>query len=72
MSPEVYVRFWLKPGDPPVELSIGDEGQEEMIPKALTYITRACRRRLTAYAPLRLPAAPEAWALSLLLLPQVV
>jgi hypothetical protein len=38
MSPEVYVQFWLKPGDPPVELSIGDEGQEEMIPEALTYI----------------------------------
>jgi hypothetical protein len=38
MSPEVYVQFWLKLGDPPVELSIGDEGQEEMIPEALTYI----------------------------------
>jgi hypothetical protein len=39
MSPEVYVQFWLKPGDPPVELSIGDERQEEMIPEALrTYL----------------------------------
>jgi len=32
---EVYVQFWLKPGDPPVELSLGDEGKEEVIPAAL-------------------------------------
>ena len=32
---EVYVQFWLKPGDLPVEVSLNDEGQQDVIPEAL-------------------------------------
>jgi inner membrane protein len=32
---EVYVQFWLRPGDPPVEVSLGKEGQEDVIPEVL-------------------------------------
>ena len=32
---EAYVQFWLKPGDPPVEVSFSEEGQEEVIPEVL-------------------------------------
>jgi hypothetical protein len=27
--------FWLRPGDPPVEMTSGEEGQEEVIPEVL-------------------------------------
>jgi inner membrane protein len=32
---EVYVQFWLKPGDPPVALEVGEEKPVERIPKEL-------------------------------------
>jgi inner membrane protein len=32
---EVYVQFWLRPGEAPVELSIGEEGAGDMIPEVL-------------------------------------
>jgi hypothetical protein len=32
---EVYVQFWLRLGGPPVELSLGGERQEEVIPEVL-------------------------------------
>ena len=32
---EVYVQFWLKPGDPPVALEAGDEEAAEVIPEVL-------------------------------------
>jgi inner membrane protein len=32
---EVYVQFWLRPGEPPVELSLKEEGQGEVIPEVL-------------------------------------
>jgi inner membrane protein len=36
---EVYVQFWLKPGEPPVELSLGEDEPESVIPEVLrTYL----------------------------------
>jgi inner membrane protein len=36
---EVYVQFWLRPGDPPVEVSLDERGAEEVIPEVLrTYL----------------------------------
>jgi inner membrane protein len=32
---EVYVHFWLKPGDSPVGLALRKDGEEDVIPKAL-------------------------------------
>jgi inner membrane protein len=32
---EVYVQFWLRPGDKPVEVSLGEERVEEVIPEVL-------------------------------------
>jgi hypothetical protein len=32
---EVYVQFWLKVGEAPVEVSLDEKGQEEMIPAVL-------------------------------------
>jgi len=32
---EVYVQFWLRPGDPPVELSLGEDKPESVIPAML-------------------------------------
>lgn len=32
---EVYVQFWLKPGDPPVELRITEEKEAGVIPEVL-------------------------------------
>jgi inner membrane protein len=35
----VYVQFWLRPGDPPVEVSLDEKGAEEVIPEVLrTYL----------------------------------
>jgi inner membrane protein len=32
---EVYVQFWLRPGEAPVELSVGEEKPESVIPEVL-------------------------------------
>ena len=32
---EVYVQFWLRPGDPPVEMKTGEEAVESVIPEVL-------------------------------------
>jgi inner membrane protein len=32
---EVYVQFWLRPGDPPVEVPLGEDKPESMIPEVL-------------------------------------
>jgi inner membrane protein len=32
---EVYVQFWLRPGEVPVELRSGEEGVEGVIPEVL-------------------------------------
>jgi inner membrane protein len=32
---EMYVQFWLRPGDPPVEVSLDEKGAEEVIPEVL-------------------------------------
>ncbi len=32
---EVYVQFWLKPGDAAVELVVGDAGEREVVPEEL-------------------------------------
>ena len=32
---EVYVQFWLRPGEGPVELSVGEDKAESMIPEVL-------------------------------------
>jgi inner membrane protein len=32
---EMYVQFWLRPGEGPVEMSLGEEGQEDVIPEVL-------------------------------------
>jgi inner membrane protein len=32
---ELFVQFWLKPGDPPLELVIEDQGDVDVIPEAL-------------------------------------
>jgi inner membrane protein len=32
---EVYVQFWLKPGDPPAELRLADDRPEDPIPELL-------------------------------------
>jgi inner membrane protein len=32
---EIYVQFWLRPGDGPVELSIGEDKPESVIPGVL-------------------------------------
>ncbi len=32
---EVYVQFWLKPGDEAVELVVGDTGEREVEPEEL-------------------------------------
>jgi hypothetical protein len=31
----MYVRFWLRPGEPPGELSIGEDKPESVIPAVL-------------------------------------
>jgi inner membrane protein len=32
---EVYVQFWLRPGEGPVELRLGEEGVKSVIPEVL-------------------------------------
>lgn len=32
---EVYVQFWFRAGDPPVEVSFGEDGTESVIPELL-------------------------------------
>jgi inner membrane protein len=32
---EVYVQFWLRPGNPPVELALGEDWEGDLTPTAL-------------------------------------
>jgi inner membrane protein len=36
---EMYVQLWLRPGDPPVEVTLGEDKPESVIPEVLrTYL----------------------------------
>ena len=41
---EVFVQFWLKPGDPPVTFAPGEEKPVERIPEELQEVLRDIRK----------------------------